>query len=153
MKRKQIVCISVAAMIIMTVIAGWVCLTQTPLYAMKRISKDIDEYGIEGLYTHLTGDAKKTVDMISAIPNNSWMDAVMGVLVEKDYMSTLTNEIQTVKWDMVNISRNGDQAEAVLSFDYKDKLIGTIEINMVRKNGEWLINSFDIPKIKKIDLK
>ena len=42
-------------------------------------------------------------------------------------------------------------AAVVLSFNYEDKLIGTIEISMIREGGEWKVDSIEFPKFTEIN--
>lgn len=37
-------------------------------------------------------------------------------------------------------------ARVIISFDYKDKIKGTVELSMVKEGGEWKIDGMGFPK-------
>ncbi len=39
----------------------------------------------------------------------------------------------------------------ILTFNYEDKLIGKIEISMIRENGEWKIDNIEYPQFTEVN--
>ena len=50
-----------------------------------------------------------------------------------------------------DVLKSKENATVILSFNYEDKLIGTIEISMIREEGEWKIDSIEFPEFTEIN--
>lgn len=148
MKKKLLVAILV--FIIFLIIGICIYVINTPEYALKEIIDDVNTSGIDGLYPHLTGDAKKTIDTVSTITDNNSINAIVGFVSKSEYVGTLKSKIQEIHWNISKVLKDGKNASVIMAFNYDDKLIGTIELLMVRVNGKWKIEGLEFPKFEKI---
>ena len=151
MKKAFLVTISIVALIAVTIIGMDVYVTNTPEYALKEMIDDVNASGMDGLYPHLTGEARATIDAVSSVTGNSIFNTIVGFISQSEYVSVLKSEIQEIQWEVDDVLKSKDNASVILSFNYDDKLVGTIELSMVREDGEWKIDGLEFPKFDKIN--
>ena len=151
MKKAFLVTISIVALIAVTIIGMGVYVTNTPEYALKEMIDDVNASGMDGLYPHLTGEARATIDAVSSVTGNSIFNTIVGFISQSEYVSVLKSEIQEIQWEVDDVLKSKDNASVILSFNYDDKLVGTIELSMVREDGEWKIDGLEFPKFDKIN--
>ncbi len=150
---KKGIVITVAVVLLAALIIGGIAVAGSPEVALLNIAKDVKESGVDGLLPHLTDGAEKTISSIVAVSENKIVGMLMSLLGDSDYTGVLKNNLKDVEWEINDILKGKDKAEVVLDFDYEGKLCGTVEINMIRKDGEWRISGIDLPKFEKINLK
>lgn len=151
MKKAFLVTISIVALIAVTIIGMGVYVTNTPEYALKEMIDDVNASGMDGLYPHLTGEARATIDAVSSVTGNSIFNTIVGFISQSEYVSVLKSEIQEIQWEVDDVLKSKDNTSVILSFNYDDKLVGTIELSMVREDGEWKIDGLEFPKFDKIN--
>ena len=127
--KNAIVIIS-SIVLLIAVIAGGIgmYIVNTPEYKLKTMINDVNTSGMEGLEPHLTGNAKEVLNTVSSITSGNLFNTIMGFINQNDYVSVLKSEIQEVQWEIKNVLKSNENAAVILSFNYEDKLIGTIEI-------------------------
>lgn len=150
--KKIILIIGSVMMILATIV---ICIGfytfSTPEYALKCIIEDVNASGMRGLDLHLTGKAKKTLDAVSSITENDFFNTIVDFIDQDNFVSVLKSGIQDVQWKIDDILRSKDKSVAILLFNYKEKLIGTIEISMIREEGEWKIDGIEFPKLREVN--
>lgn len=151
MKKAFLVTISIVALIAVTIIGMSVYVTNTPEYALKEMIDDVNASGMDGLYPHLTGEARATIDAVSSVTGNSIFNTIVGFISQSEYVSVLKSEIQEIQWEVDDVLKSKDNTSVILSFNYDDKLVGTIELSMVREDGEWKIDGLEFPEFDKIN--
>lgn len=151
MKKAFLVTISIVALIAVTIIGMGVYVTNTPEYALKEMIDDVNASGMDGLYPHLTGEARATIDAVSSVTGNSIFNTIVGFISQSEYVSVLKSEIQEIQWEVDDVLKSKDNTSVILSFNYDDKLVGTIELSMVREDGEWKIDGLEFPEFDKIN--
>lgn len=151
MKKALIIIGSIFAVFAIIITCIGFYFIQTPEYALMKICKDIKASGIDGLRPHLTEDAQKAVDTVSAITDNKLVSSIIGLFDKNDYISILKSEIQAVQWDVKDIMKSSDNAAVILAFNYDNRLIGTIEISMVHSTDGWKIDGLELPKLEEIN--
>lgn len=151
MKKAFLVTISIVALIAVTIIGMGVYVSNTPEYALKEMIDDVNASGMDGLYPHLTGEARATIDAVSSVTGNSIFNTIVGFISQSEYVSVLKSEIQEIQWEVDDVLKSKDNASVILSFNYDDKLVGTIELSMVREDGEWKIDGLEFPEFDKIN--
>lgn len=151
MKKALIIIGSIIAVFAIIIACLGFYFVQTPEYALMKMYKDIKESGFDGLRPHLTEEAQETFDAVSAITDNKLVSSIIGLFDKNDYISILKSEIQTVQWDVEDILKSSDDADVILAFNYDDRLIGTIEISMVRSENGWKIDGLELPKLNEIN--
>ncbi|MBQ2001207.1 MAG: hypothetical protein II241_05445 [Clostridia bacterium] len=128
-----------------------VSIIKSPEYALMQIKNDVQESGIDGLMPHLTDDAQKTVSTITSVTENQIVGALFSLFAKDDYVGALKSNLSEIDWRLDDVLKSKNKADAVLGFNYKDKLTGTIEISMVYEDGEWKISGIEIPDFEKVD--
>lgn len=151
MKKAILITISVLVLIATTTIGLGYYVTNTPEYALKEIIDDVHDSGIEGLYPHLTGKAKTTIDAVSTVTENNIFNTILGFIGQSEYVSVLKSEIQEIQWSLSDVLKSKENASVILSFNYDDKLVGTIELSMVREDGEWKIDKLEFPEVTEVN--
>jgi hypothetical protein len=151
---KKVIIITVSIVLLIALIAGGVLLyiVNTPEYALKKIAEDLSKDGIDGLYPHLTENARETLDAISGSEEGGGLGALIGNAIRDKCMSILKSKAQQTEWGLEGVKRGKSKSEVTLSFNYNDKLVGTIEITMIREKGKWKIDGLDFPIFEKISL-
>jgi hypothetical protein len=150
--KKAILIISSIVLILVVVIGGiGFHIVNTPEYALKSIIEDVNDSGMEGLSPHLTGKAKETLDAVSSVTGSDLFNTIMGFVSQNDYIGVLKSEIQEIQWEVDYVLKSKENAAVVLSFNYEDKLMGTIEISMIREEGKWKVDSIEFPEFTEIN--
>lgn len=150
--KKIILIISFLVLILAFVVGEFrIYIVNSPEYALKNIIEDVNDFGIEGLNSHVTGKAKEILNKVSSITKSSLFNAIMGVINKSDYIGVLKSEIQEVHWSIDDVKKNKKNAVVILTFNYEDKLIGKIEISMIRENGEWKIDNIEYPQFTEVN--
>ncbi len=150
MKKTILIIVSIVALIAAILIGVGVYIVNTPEYALAEMLGDVNDSGMEGLYPHLTDKARETVDAISSVTENSILNSIIGYISQSEYISVLKSEMQEIQWNVNDILKSKENALVILSFNYKDKLVGTIELSMIREAGAWKIDGVKLPKFDKI---
>lgn len=143
MKKAILITIPVLVLIATAIIGMGYYVTSTPEYALKETIEDVHDSGIEGLYPHLTSKARTTIDAVSSVTGNNILNTILGFTGQSEYVSVLKSEIQEIQWSLSDVLKSKENASVILSFNYDDKLVGTIELSMVREDGEWKIDELE----------
>ena len=149
MKKALLIILSIVLILALIVVGVGYYIVNTPQYALKQMMDDIKLSGMEGLRPHLTDEAGKTMDAI--VSGSGLVGGLISLINGGEYITVLKDEIQKVKWELVDMMKGKNGAEAVLGFNYEDKLVGTIEISMIRQDGQWKIDGLEMPEFDKID--
>ncbi len=150
MKKTILLTISIVVLIAITVRGIGVYITNTPEYALKEMIDDVNASGMDGLYPHLTGEARATIDTVSSVTENSIFNTIVGFISQSENVGVLKSEIQEIQWEVDDVLKSKENASVMLSFNYDDKLVGTIELSMVREDGEWKMDGLEFPEFDKI---
>ena len=151
MKKAILITISVLVLIATMITGIGFYVTSTPEYALKETIDDVRDSGIEGLYPHLTDKARTTIDTVSSVMDNNIFNTILGFIDQNEYVSVLKSEIQEIQWNLSDVLKSKENASVILSFNYDDKLAGTIELSMIREEGEWKIDELEFPEFDKIN--
>lgn len=150
MKRKIITIIIVLLLIC---VGGFIgdSVLRSPEYALTQISKDIKTSGIQGLKPHLTGNAKTIVDSAVAISENKIVNSIVSSLNTEDSIGALKSNLKEIEWSLIDILKNKRNATAILGFNYKDNLTGTVDILMIYEENGWKIKDIELSKIQMVE--
>ena len=152
MKKKLLVLGAIVAAIAIAVSCVSIYITRTPEYAMKQVLKDVKASGAEGLRPHLTEDAQEKLDTVTALTENKLLSLLVGMLTKKDYVGILKAEMKNIDWEVGEIMKSRNHAEVILTFDYADRLTGTLPLSLVREGGTWKIDGLGMPSFESIKL-
>lgn len=151
MKKSAVIMLIILAVVLVAVAIAAFCFFRSPEYALLKIRTDVQEQGLEGLKPHLTQQGQETVDKITSLAENDLVGLVVGLLGKEDGINTLMNELRQIQWGLEDIMKGSENVSVILSFNYKEKLTGTIEISMIREEGTWLINGVEFPEFDSFD--
>ena len=151
MKKALLIIGSILALIAIIIVGVGAYIINSPEYALKEIIEDVNDRGMEGLHPHLTVEARETIDAVSSVRKSDLFNATMGFISKSEYVSVLKSEIQEIQWEVDDVLKSKKNAEIILSFNYKNKLIGTIELSMIREEGEWKISGLEFPEFSEIN--
>lgn len=146
MKKALTIFVPIAALLAAAVIGIGIYIRNTPQYALKDALEDVQAAGVEGLSPHLTNKAQKTFDTISATAEGELFDSVIETVKQNNYVQILKSKMQEVQWSIQDVLKGKKDARVIISFDYKDKIKGTVELSMVKEGGEWKIDGMGFPK-------
>ena len=152
MKKVLYIVIPILVIVLSVGIYFGISIINSPEYALMQIANDVEESGVDGLMPHLTEKAQETVSAITSITENKMVDSILAFLGKDDYTSILKSNLKDVEWSLDDVLEGTDRADVVLGFNYNEKLTGTIEINMIKEDGNWKINGINYPMFDKIDL-
>lgn len=147
MKKRSTVLITAIALIAILIICMTLYFVHTPVFTLMKISKDVQDCGISGLYPHLTGQALEIVDLISSITESRLFGTVLSFFSLDEYWNTLASELKNVQWNLMDISTQKNHATVLLAFRYDDGLSGTLELSMIRDKTKWKIEEIEFPRI------
>lgn len=133
----------------------------TPDYALYVTQQDIQKSGKAGLKLHLTGSAEEFVDGIDQA--NTLLSGVFSTLglgdSQPDLITTAMDKLDTTEWEIQDKLVGTSQATYVVSFrvplekddaadassetesEAGETITGSLELNLVKENDEWLIES------------
>ena len=151
MKKALLFTIFIVALIAVMAIGIGVYVTNIPEYVLKERIDDVSNFGIDGLYSHLTGKARETIDTVSTVTENNIFNFIIGFISQSEYGAVLKSEIQEIQWSVSDVLKSKENASVILSFNYEDKLVGTIELSMLREEGEWKIDRLEFSEFDKIN--
>lgn len=152
MKKKSIIAIVVLLIgIVIGVIAygKW----NSPERALVETILDVHNDGVTGLEKHLT---EENIQLIESIQNISEDNIISGFLssASADFIAQfLKSKLSEVDWSLVEVMQGKKYSEAVIRFQYKDMLSGTIGIKMEKIKGKWLISGIGNPSIEEVNWK
>lgn len=153
MKKVLYFVVPIIVIIVSVGIYFGISIINSPEYALMKIANDVEDSGVDGLMSHLTEEAQGTVSAITSITENKLVNSILNFLGKDDYTDILKSNLQDVEWSLDNVLEGNNRADVVLGFNYNEKLIGTIEINMIKDNGDWKISGLELPKFTEINLK
>ncbi len=151
MKKFLLRMLSVIALALAGAACAGIYFIHSPEYALLETIEDVNDSGIDGLMPHLTADAREAVDAVSVLTEQKTFSSIMGMLDKTDYAGILKSKIQEIQWEVEDVLKGRKNAEVLLSFNYENKLIGTIGLSMVREEKEWKIDSLEFPKFEEIN--
>ena len=150
MKLALIIISIILAVLLIGLICFQIYFINSPAYALMQIRDDVKKSGLEGLHPHLMGDALETYENILAIKDNKVLGLLALVLSQTEYVRDISNNLDSVKFSLEKLERNGDHATVTLKFQYEDRLEGTVDLAMVDTDDGWKINELEWPNFTKI---
>lgn len=151
MKKVLLIIGSIVALVAVTITCVGSYVINTPEYALMEIIEDVNASGIDGLRPHLTEDAQKAVDTVSSVTESKFVSSIMWLFNKDDYVSVLKSEIQNIQWEVEDIMKSNENTAVILAFNYDNRLVGTIEISMIRSKDGWKIDIIKFPEFDEMN--
>ena len=124
----------------------------SPEYALNNAFKDMRESGLDGLKKHLTSNAMKTVNMLENMSSNPGLAMFTGAFIGGNSVNVLLDKLSEFEWTIKDVMKGSETSKAIVGFNNEDKIIGTIELTMIKEEKIWKIDSLNMPKFDKLDL-
>ena len=124
----------------------------SPEYALNNAFDDMRESGLDGLKKHLTANALKTVEGFETVSGRPEIALFTTTLLGGSAVSVLLGKLSECDWTIKEVMKGTETSKAVVGFNYEDKLVGTIELTMIKEDKIWKIDSLAMPKSEKVTL-
>lgn len=152
MKKNLAIIISVVLIVALIVGGYFFYKISTPEFALAVTMKDIKNSGMTGLKKHLTSNAIEKIETIENWTDDSGVSGILSAITQDSAVSLLKSKISEIDWTVEEILKGKNRTNVVICFNYKDSIIGTIEITMIREDGDWKIDGLSLPHFDKISL-
>ena len=124
----------------------------SPEYALNNAFDDMHKSGLEGLKKHLTANALKTVEGFETLSGRPEIALFTTPLLGGNAVSVLLEKLSECDWTIKDVMKGSETSKAIIGFNYEDKMVGTIELTMIKEEKIWKIDSLAMPKFDKFTL-
>ena len=124
----------------------------SPEYALNNAIDDVKASGLDGLKKHLTSKALKSIEDFNSLSNISGVSLVSSILMGGDAVGFLLEKLSEFEWTVKEVMKGTETSAAIVGFDYEDKIVGSIELTMIKEDKTWKIDGFSKPKFDKLSL-
>ncbi|MER2081665.1 MAG: hypothetical protein ABS876_09105 [Ruminococcus sp.] len=121
----------------------------SPEYALNNAFEDMNESGLAGLKKHLTSNALKTVESFESISGRPEVTLFTSALMGGSAVSFLLKKLSECVWTIQDVMKGSETSKAIVGFNYQDKMVGTVELTMIKEDKIWKIDSLAMPKFEK----
>ena len=132
---------------VFTVFERW-----SPEYALNNAFDDMRASGLDGLKKHLTANALKTVEGFENLSANPGISLLTNSLMGGNAVSVFLDKLSECDWTIKDVMKGKETSKAVVGFNYVDKMVGTMEMAMIKEDKIWKIDNLDMPKFDKFTL-
>ncbi len=124
----------------------------SPEYALNNAFDDMRASGLDGLKKHLTANALKTVEGFESISGRPEVALFTTSLLGGSAVNVLLGKLSECEWSIKDVMKGSETSKAIVGFNYEDKMVGTIELTMIKEDKIWKIDSLAMPKFDKFAL-
>ena len=124
----------------------------SPEYALNSTFDDMRESGLDGLKKHLTANALKTVQSVESISSIPEIALFASALIGDSAVNVLLGKLSECEWTIKDVMKGAETSKAIVGFNYEDKMVGTVELTMIKEEKIWKIDSLAMPKFDKFTL-
>lgn len=124
----------------------------SPEYALNNAFDDMRQSGLDGLKKHLTAKALKTVEGFENLSSNPGISLLTSALMGGDAVTVLQGKLSECDWTIKDVMKGSETSKAIVGFNYVDKMVGTIEMAMIKEEKIWKIDDLNMPKFEKFTL-
>ena len=124
----------------------------SPEYALNNAFDDMRQSGLDGLKKHLTAKALKTVEGFENLSSNPGISLLTSALMGGDAVTVLLGKLSECDWTIKDVMKGTETSKAIVGFNYVDKMVGTIEMAMIKEDKIWKIDDLNMPKFEKFTL-
>ena len=125
----------------------------SPEKALKEMGEQVEKSGFEALLPKLTGKAEAKISPIVNFVNTQAVQSIFIFTSIDEYAGLLIDQASAVDWSLESMDKkNSKRAIAVIEFDYANSICGTFQMELLKVDGEWMINDFSDLKVKGFNL-
>ena len=124
----------------------------SPEYALNNAFEDMKASGLDGLKKHLTANALKTVQGFETISGRPEIALLSTALMGGNAVSILLGKLSECEWSIKEMMKGSETSKAIVGFNDQDRMVGTIEMTMIKEDKLWKIDGLAMPKFDKLAL-
>lgn len=121
-------------------------LFSSPESTLKQAIKDLKAEGIDGVKKHLTANTLKNLNSLQSWTDHPLFDIITTAVAGNNKEDMLKEKIAGCDWLIVDVLKGKEQAKGVLRFHHADGFSGTINVELIKEDHTWKINSLNTPK-------
>ena len=145
--KKAVICI-VCILLALSLLAGGAVLyiLNSPEYALLKICEEVKNSGFSAVEANMTQAAKAKVEPVRSVVTKSAgiLSSILSLFSsgeeESNYAAVLIEKAQEIEWSVGDILKNRRKATVTIGFDYNQKIVGSIDLELLRIDKKWLIN-------------
>lgn len=112
----------------------------SPEYALFKMCKEINNVGFKAVETSMTQEAYSKLEPIQKITSNDYVNSILAFFSQENYEEVLIEKAKEVEWSVEEVTKNYKKATATIGFNYKDKIVGSVDLELLKIDNEWKIN-------------
>ena len=127
----------------------------SPEYVLGKAFLDMKKNGLDGLKPYLTASALKKIELIQTVSSGMGMFSKISPNSGEDTNAPtkfLLEKLSECEWSIKDLLKGSTGTKAVIGFNYEDRLVGTIDLSMIKEDKEWRIDNLSLPHFDKIDI-
>ena len=121
-------------------------LFSSPESTLKQAFKDLKAEGSEGVKKHLTANTLKNLNSLQSWTDHPLFDIITTAVAGNSKEELLKEKIAGCDWTIVDVLKGKEQAKGVVRFSHADGFSGTINVELIKEDHTWKINSLNSPK-------
>ena len=153
MNKKRIIIIVSVILALAIVAGGIIYYLNSPVYALLQIRKDLEREGIDGLRSHFTDDAEEFYDGLMNASDKWVVRQLLRRVGIDGFVDTFRYHSEDMEWEFEDLLVGSSRADVYVSFNYDDDIKGTLELRLIKEDGQWKIDGFGIPELDELGLK
>ena len=127
----------------------------SPEYVLGKAFLDVKKKGLDGLKPYLTSKALKKIEVVQMVSTgmNLFSSPSKSEDDENAMVRLLISKMKECDWKVKKIKKNSkDEATCRIGFDYEDKLVGTVDLKMIKEKKEWRIDNLKMPHFDRVTI-
>ena len=92
----------------------------------------------------------KTVKGFETLLLNPGVSLLTSALMGGDAVSVFLAKLSECDWTIKDVMKGTETSKAIVGFNYVDKMVGTIEMAMIKEDKLWKIDDLNMPKFEKV---
>ena len=125
----------------------------SPEYALNKAFADMRESGLDGLKKHLTSKATKTVEGFENISSRPELSKLTNAIIGGNATSVFLDKLSECEWTIKEMMKGSEKSKAIVGFNYENKMVGTMEMTLIKEEKIWKIDNLDLPNFEKFTLR
>ena len=97
-------------------------------------------------------NALKTVEGFESISNAPGISQLTTAFMGGNAVSVFLDKLAECNWTTKDVMKGSETSKAIVGFNYKDQMTGTIEMKMIKEDKVWKIDDLSMPKFDKFTL-
>ena len=121
-------------------------LFSSPESTLKHAFKHLKTEGIDGVKEYLTADTLNSLNKIQSWTDHPLVDMITTAVAGNNKDAILKEKLAECEWTIVEVLKGKDKAKGTVRFKHGDGLSGTVDVDLVKEDHIWKIDSLNSPK-------